>query len=177
MKKLLPILISLIVYAYSCNTTSHDKRFPKEVACNYIAMTIHDSTSKRFTWDSLKELPAQHGPVIFQWKTDSSLIISYAPRTATLAVEFSGITLTEEEQKKIPSSLLDNKFILAGVYENNDYKNTGLYYVIYIYQSQVLVQIRQTLDFLMDVIYYTNSHENLFQKDGYVFPYYKSIRF
>ncbi len=140
-------------------------------------MTCHDSSAKTFTWQPLKKVSEKKGPVTFQWKTDGSLSIYYTPEIAVPPSVFIKVKLKDRDRKRLPASLLNDKFKLIGVYEDIQYKNSDFYFAVYVSDKQVLVQIWQTFNFLFEVIYYSNTNENAFHQAGYSFPFKPSIRF
>lgn len=160
-----------------CGTQGTGGQIPPQLKCDYIGMTRHDSSAQSFTWQPLKKVSENKGPVTFQWKTDSTLSIYYTPKIAAPPSDFIKVEIQDRDRKKIPISLLNNKFKLIGVYEAVQYRNSDFYFVIYVHDKQVLVQIWQTFNFLFEVIYYSDKNENAFQQAGYSFPFKPSTRF
>ncbi|RXK85878.1 hypothetical protein [Filimonas effusa] len=172
MRIILTVILGISFFA--CKTQKSSD-YPAELSCNYGATTTGDSSKGTFVWQKTYQMPEKNHPVLLHWGADTSLSITY--KYGTKPIHFFKVPLTEKQRKMFPDYYLNNTFHFAGVYEHEAYRGIGFYFVFYRYKNQVLVQHRQSLNFLMAVMMHLDTPENPFEKAGYLFPFKKEIRF
>lgn len=146
----------------------------KNISCNYLAFAEADTIKRVFYWRPAKDLKGD-GPVVFSWKNEDSLYINYGPGTKA-PVLFTVAKIKESVRKKIPESIWNGNFTLAGIYNRQDFPD-GAYAVIYVHNNNVLFQFHESIGFISGLLYYSNDGQNLLEKAGIQFPCPGSVRF
>ena len=181
MKLIHLITLSLIACLgfWGCANTHVQGQVPQSIKIvgHYLGFSKPDSNKKVFVWQEMKNLRLTSGSdVIFTWKGDSTLTLA-SGKNGAYTTMFTKFNLTKSQAAKIPLTLLNGTYKLIGVYEQDTYKRSGCYFVYYVNGSHLLMQLHETIGFVVGVMYYSDKPENDFVKANYTFPYRNKIKF
>jgi len=173
------LLILLSIGFYCCSNINQKQQIISKriVTANFLAFTKPDSSKKAFTWEKMNDLNVTAGgSVVFIWQKDSTMEC-IGGRNGTSKNYYTRFPMSKSQAAKVPLTLLNDKYKLIGVFEQNTDKRSGYYFAYYVNGNNLLVQLHETIGFVVDVMYYSDKPLNEFEKAGFVFPYKNNIRF